>query len=51
MMAGRARGDETAKTAPPAERRAASNVPGDIDVSWSITVCPCFGVAARIASI
>ena len=39
------------ETAPPAERNAASYVPGDIDVSWSISVSPCFGVAARIASI
>ena len=41
----------TAKTAPPAARSAASKVPGDIDVSGSTAVRPCFGVAARIASI
>ena len=29
----------------------ASNEPGDIEVSSSMAVCPCVGVAARIASI
>ena len=35
----------TAKIAPPAERSAPSNEPGDIKVSSSIAVCPCVGDA------
>ena len=40
----------TARMAPPAPRKAASKLPGDIEVSASICTMPCAGEASRIAS-
>ena len=62
VMAGRPRGDEgiggllpttssTAWIAPPAARKPASKLPGDIEVSPSSWTMPSLGVASRKASI
>jgi len=40
----------TASTAPPTQRSAASNEPGDIEVSESMRTIPSEGAASRIAS-